>query len=108
MVNISPVAPTQPAFTYRLADGVLRPVTYPVFNGFIKGFVSNLGLNPKRYSSHSFRRGGATWAFKSKVPAELIKSTGDWRSSAYLLYLDLSFQDKLRVSHAMLANIGSL
>jgi hypothetical protein len=39
-------------------------------------------------SSHSFRRGGATWALSCGVPGEVIKVMGDWKSSAYLVYLD--------------------
>ena len=108
MLELVPAPPTLPAFVYRTSSGNLRPITYPVLTSFLKGLIAKLGLDPKGYSSHSFRRGGATWAFKSKVPAELIKATGDWKSSAYLLYLDLSFQDKLRVSSAMLANIQAV
>src|SRR4051794_1104850 len=32
------------------------------------------------YTGHSFRRGGATFAFQCGVPASLIKLQGDWRS----------------------------
>lgn len=39
-------------------------------------------------SSHSFRRGGATWALAAGVPGEIIKAMGDWQSGAYLTYLD--------------------
>lgn len=46
-----------------------------------------LGL--QGYSGHSFRRGGATHALKSGVPAEVIKAQGDWKSLAYLDYLDM-------------------
>ena len=46
-----------------------------------------IGLDPNHYSSHSFRRGGATWAFKCGVSAELIQLQGDWKSDAYKLYL---------------------
>lgn len=39
-------------------------------------------------SSHSFRRGGATWALSCGVPGELIKVMGDWSSTVYLKYVD--------------------
>ena len=38
------------------------------------------------YTGHSFRRGGATFAFRCGVPASLIKLQGDWHSDTYLLY----------------------
>lgn len=40
------------------------------------------------YSSHSLRRGGATWALSCGVPGEVVKCLGDWKSTAYLTYLD--------------------
>ena len=40
------------------------------------------------FSSHSFRRGGATWALSCGVPGEIVKLLGDWKSAAYLVYLD--------------------
>lgn len=39
-------------------------------------------------SSHSFRRGGATHALSVGIPGEIIKVWGDWKSNAYLAYLD--------------------
>ena len=39
------------------------------------------------YSSHSFRRGGAFFAYQSGVPLQLIKLLGDWKSDSVLLYL---------------------
>lgn len=47
----------------------------------------------QQISSHSFRRGGATWALSVGVPGEIIKSLGDWHSTAYLSYLDQVPQD---------------
>ena len=40
------------------------------------------------FSSHSFRRGGATWALSCGVPGEIVKLLGDWKSASYLVYLD--------------------
>lgn len=40
------------------------------------------------FSSHSFRRGGATWAMSCGVPGEIVKLMGDWASTCYLRYLD--------------------
>lgn len=38
-----------------------------------------------------FCRGGATYAFRSGVPGELIQVMGDWKSDAYKRYFDFSF-----------------
>ncbi len=60
-----------PAFV-KPFSGELVPVTYIQYNGFIKQCVTNIGKNSAKFSSHSFRRGGATWAFRAQVPGELI------------------------------------
>ena len=66
--------------------------------------VSHAGL-PVQFSSphfittgHSFRRGGATWAFQAGIPGELIQICGDWASDAYKRYLEFSMDDKLNLA----------
>jgi len=58
-------------------------------------------LEPSFFSPHSFRRGGATFAFDCGLPLEIIKSLGDWQSDAYLIYLELSDKQKLNMCQAM-------
>ena len=57
--------------------------------------------NPEDFSSHGFRRGGSTYAFKSGVPADLIQLHGDWRSDAYKKYLEFSLEDKMSLAERM-------
>lgn len=89
-----------PAFSL-LKNKTSVPVTYSKFQGFFRLVLSLLGYQATKFSSHSFRRGGATWAFTNSVPGELIKDHGGWASEAYLLYLDMSFDNKLLVSKTM-------
>ena len=63
--------------------------------------IEKTGRKPKYYSSHSFRRGGASLAFESNVTTELIQLHGDWRSDAYKEYLKFSLEKKLMVSRKM-------
>jgi integrase len=60
------------------------PLTSHEFSASLK---LALGSRPE-LTSHSFRRGGATWALENGVPGEIIKVLGDWQSSAYLCYVD--------------------
>ncbi len=83
----------------------LAPVTYLQFNAFLKTVLKRIGQDPSLFSTHSFRRGGATYCFQSKVPSELIKLHGDWASDAYLLYLQFSLSDKLSVAKRMVDNL---
>ena len=75
---------------------VPAPGNFPVFllsshfARVIKTLVSMLNLDTKVYSPHSFRRGGATFAFQVGAHPLFIKCLGDWSSDAYLIYLTLS------------------
>lgn len=68
-----------------------KPLTYHMFNNNLKHLIKLIGLKPTDFSSHSFRRGGATIAFQAQVEPELIKYHGDWKSDAYLVYLEYNF-----------------
>lgn len=84
-------------------NGVLKPVTYNMFNAFLKKCITSIGLDAGKFSTHSFRRGGATWAFKCGVPSDLIQLQGDWKSSAYKLYLRYGLNEKLIVANKMMS-----
>ena len=47
-----------------------------------------IGIDHTRYSGHSFRRGGATFAFRLGMDPLLIKRMGDWMSDAYMGYIE--------------------
>ena len=91
---------SDPAF-FSYISGQKVPISYNLLQDFIKKAVAALGLNPVKYSSHSLRRGGASWAFHSRVPGELIQSHGDWTSLCYLRYLDFSLEERYEVSSKM-------
>jgi lipase chaperone LimK len=66
-------------YAFSVGSGVV-PVTYNVYNRYIKYVLNLIGLDNKLYSSHSFR---ATLDFSSKVPSELIQIHGDWASDLF-------------------------
>jgi hypothetical protein len=81
--------------------GTPKALTHNALVKGIKLFIQYIGLDASRYSSHSLRRGGATFAFLSGIPAELIKAQGDWRSDAYQRYRQISDRQKCMVGQAM-------
>jgi len=83
----------------------LSPLTSYTFANIFKKLVSVLGLDPKNFSPHSFRRGGATYAFQAGVPEHLIHIHGDWRSDAYKLYLALPLSTRTQVADRMAAGL---
>ena len=58
-------------------------INYSSYQRKMKELISKLNLDPSEYSSHSLRRGGASFAFESGVQADLIQHHGDWKSDAY-------------------------
>jgi hypothetical protein len=63
------------------------PMTGQAFNKKLRALTTPTDAG-RALSSHSFRRGGATWALSSGIPGEIVKALGDWKSQCYLLYLD--------------------
>lgn len=57
--------------------------------------------NPSDYAGHSFRRGGACWAFEAGVPIEAIRQLGDWKSDAYTAYIFPSTSSLAKATGAM-------
>ena len=83
------------------SNGQVKVILQSEYISFLRKKLKKCGLNPQLYSGHSLRRGGATWAFRSGVPTELIKHHGDWASDSYMLYLDFTLGDKLKTTWFM-------
>ena len=79
----------------------LVPVTYPQFKAKFRDLISRTGRDDSTFSTHSLRRGGCTWGFKSSVKSELIQHHGDSVSQIYRDYLSYDFKQKLSVSRKM-------
>ena len=99
MVNIVPPNgdKNQPAFCVIKSEKVVA-FTYIQLHKMLRECIKRLGLDPMAYSSHSYRRGGATTAFRAQVPGELIQLQGDWASDAYKQYLQFSIKDRAFVA----------
>ena len=97
-LSFHPIPGSAPAFTFT-DKAIIKILTKSLF---IKGFrdlLCQAGVaDHQSYSGHSFRRGGASWAFQCGMPGELIQVCGDWASDAYKRYLEFSTQDKVRLA----------
>ena len=69
--------------------------TYNMFISKLRDHLTTMGIDPQSYAGHSFRRGGASFAYQSGVPLELIKALGDWRSDTILIYLTMPLTIRL-------------
>lgn len=104
--TIVPASSSAPLFCLPSPSGV-RPLTFSIFSASLKHLISAIGLDPQHFSPHSFRRGGATFAFQSGVPEHLIKLHGDWRSDAFRAYLTLPLTTRSHVADIMAAGLFS-
>ena len=83
--GLIPLARDAPAFVSS-PSGI--PMAGHVFNRRFKQLIASTGRDSATYSSHSFRRGGASWALECGVPGEVVQALGDWKSDCYKRYLD--------------------
>ncbi len=94
MLKQVPGPASQAAFVFPTDSGNI-PVTYAQFQSFLRHSLQNIGVDASKYSSHSFRRGGASWAFQCGLDPELVQVLGDWHSDSYRNYRCLSMRDKM-------------
>jgi hypothetical protein len=78
------IAITNPAALVYESGNVLDHVS---FSQFTKATVKKLGLDPARYSAHSYRSGAATSAGSNHFGDWEVQRLGRWRSQAYKTYI---------------------
>ncbi len=79
----------------------LQPLTYHMLQKTLRSWVGSTGRDPTLYSTHSLRRGGASFATEAGVSLELVKLIGDWRSDAVLQYIQFPLRSKLHAAGQM-------
>ena len=84
---------------FRRRDG--WPFTYYQFQVALRRSLRLTGYKEELYSSHSYHRGGCTFAFLCGVPSELIKLLGGWKSDCYLKYLEFPMEAHMAATHLM-------
>lgn len=100
MLRLSPAPPEAAAFGF-LSQGSYCPVTHKLLVATTKGYAKSIGMDPREVAGHSFRRGGATFAFHTGVPDLLIKLQGIWASACYQGYIDLPLEARLQATKIM-------
>ena len=72
----------------------VKALSYNKFLDHVNSILLKSGNKPP-LTGHSFRRGGATWAFQVGLPGEAIQDIGMWKSEAYLRYIEPSLNTKI-------------
>lgn len=96
----------EPAFSFTEID-VRQSITHDLLVKATKLLFVASGGDAREVSGHSYRRGGATFAFMSGVPDILIQRQGDWASLAYRMYVDMSTESLRQTTSKMFANLLS-
>lgn len=87
-----------PAFVF-LDNNTRKWLTGVIFIDTFRAVLVSAGItDASTFTGHSFRRGGATWAFQVGISGELIQVCGDWASDAYKQYLEFSMTDRLNLA----------
>ena len=71
---------------------------------FAKRSAALCGQDPKLFSTHSFRSGGATALFRGGAPDLAIQKFGRWASDSYKLYARIDDQTILGLAPRMVSN----
>lgn len=100
--------PDSQAFNWVDSHSNLHVFTYDSFLAKLRLYLAALAVDPKLYASHSFRRGGASFAYQAGVPIELIKALGDWRSDTVLIYLTMPLNIRLHSANQLCKAVLSL
>ena len=100
LVNEHVVPQNYPAFSY-IEAGVLRCVTHRSFTEYLKYLLVCIGVDPSKWSGHSFRRGGASLLYRLGSDPLTIQACGDWSSDTFLHYIEVSFHQLWAAQHTM-------
>ena len=106
MTRLVPAKGSSPAFIIPKKQSnrssILVPLTHSVFVSQMRKLLAHCGYDPKAYTGHSFRRGGATWASQMGMLPDDIRAHGDWKSNAYERYIQISLTDKINIAKQMM------
>jgi hypothetical protein len=79
-------------------DTTWIPLDYARLMRNLKYGMTKLGLDPAQYAGHSFRRGGATYAYLAGVPEHIIRLMGDWKSDVWREYAEVQIELRTRAA----------
>jgi hypothetical protein len=85
---------------FQFVDG--SPVTRGWLMRCVNDLLVRIGRDPHDFSSHSFRKGGATSLQERGVEDSLIRRSGRWKSDAFHLYVQHASLDSLIAANALL------
>ena len=102
--RLNPADEFDPAFCFSKER---KPMTHSLMVKHLKRLLTAAGYDADLFSGHSFRRGGATDAFRLGLPHDQIQLQGDWLSTAFLLYNEMDDAYRLRLPSSVASAVAS-
>ena len=81
-----------------------KPLTRQKFHSTLAVVLQQVGLDNKKYNTHSFRIGAATSARQAGIPDAPIQMLGRWQSSAYKQYIKTPQEDLASLSKQLISS----
>ena len=97
VISLVPPIKTHSPFIFKTGTSH-QLLTYPLMQSTLRVILAILGKDPTKYSSHSFRRGGATFAHVIGMKGQDIQILGGWASECYKLYLHSTVQGRVKLA----------
>ena len=97
MISNVKAGPADPVFCYH-RRGKYMILTYPRLTYWFKHWLDLASVPSKRFTMHSFRRGGASFLNSANLPAQMIRLLGNWASESYLRYIDLTLKKRVEAA----------
>ena len=101
MMKLVPGSLQDPLFKVRKGNLGWLPVTYSQYMTKLRKVIIKIGRDPAAYSTHSFRRGGATFAGMVGLPRQYIMAVGDWKSDAVDKYLATPLEARIKAARLL-------
>ena len=86
MLETIHVTKNDPLFTIP-RQGHYLPLTDTIVRKHLKRVLKALGWDQQKFTFHTFRRSGASWAHNRGVPIQAIKDQGTWSSDCVYRYI---------------------
>lgn len=84
------------------------PLSYSFYTAVLKSACMAAGLQHEEFTSHSLRRGGATFLRLCGASLDEIKERGDWKSDCVKEYLKTSVLERITIDMRVAALLGTL
>lgn len=83
------------------------PITATSVRRTLKEALARAGYNPRQFSGHSLRRGGAQDLFNARIPLADIMALGRWTSSSWLRYVSMPRAKRIAIMNARVRSIAA-